>query len=266
MPTWSQSAGWWSPGQAWETHFLWIIDWGAHSSTAHANTTSYSNICPLENTSFHGPYPPQTSRTSLEKVDVGSACLLNLVETLWFSMLSDSPTAVSTEYVGAKPSSRISHNMQLFFGLFSKPDFIANQPKGQPAVSPFLAFKRNARNKFLQILASTAALRNHNWTGVGLLSSVFSAYNAVTWGMLHKCGTKPTVVTFPYETMCWPLYFFQLVHSLNMHWRIRHEITIFWCREGNSVDAAIFFWAFTIELTAIGPPFISQILKRKKRF
>ena len=141
--------------------------------------------------SFCGSRPPCTDQPdqswlgSIEKVDVGSACLLNLVETLWFSMLSDSPSAVSTEYVGAKPSRRISHSLPQLFWPFSKPDFIANQPKGQPAVSPFLALKRNARNKFLQILASGLHWE-HNWTGVGLLSSVFSACAAVTWGMLHK--------------------------------------------------------------------------------
>ena len=61
---------------------------------------------------------------------------------------------LSTEYVGAKPSRRIM--CRRYFGLFQKPDCIGNQPKGQPAVSPFLALKRNARNKFLPILAAAA--------------------------------------------------------------------------------------------------------------
>ena len=51
---------------------------------------------------------------------------MNLVETPRILMLSDSPGAkVSTEYVGAKPSRRISHNTPCsYFDPFQNPNFV----------------------------------------------------------------------------------------------------------------------------------------------
>ena len=102
----------------------------------------------------------------IEKVDVGSRRLLNLVETLWFLMLSDSPKALATEYVGAKPSSRISHCACLcrgYFGLFQNPIL---SPISQNASLLCLHFWLSGEMRgtnFSEILAAV----EHNWTGVG---------------------------------------------------------------------------------------------------
>ena len=55
MPTWWQSASWWSPGSS-PRNPLPQNNWLLSSCT-----TSYSNIGPHENTPFHGPQTPQTS-------------------------------------------------------------------------------------------------------------------------------------------------------------------------------------------------------------
>ena len=107
-------------------------------------------------------------------------------------MLSDSPKAVATEYVGAKPSSRISHCACLcrgYFGLFQNPIL---SPISQNASLLCLHFWLSGEMRgtnFSEILAAV----EHNWTGVGYCPQCL-----VLGGHLRNAqvgGTRPTVVT-----------------------------------------------------------------------
>ena len=118
---------------------------------------------------------------------------MNLVETPRILMLSDSPGAkVSTEYVGAKPSSRISHCAcccRGYFGLFENPIL---SPISQNASLLCLHFWLSGEMRgtnFSEILAAV----EHNWTGVGYCPQCL-----VLGGHLRNAqvgGTRPTVVT-----------------------------------------------------------------------